>query len=423
MRGQLPPPTDAPNLDTTGIVLRILQHDLKELELIMGAEMERCSRTVHRVVSDEISRALRVKQWALDSLGMVNPYPLPSVDKMHAVAMSEHDDPLRSDQPPFSAATFAFARIGKVVAVQRARLSVLLGSYLHWRCPLLFWWAWTTAADALKPFSPLLAPFARLLAPALVPTLRGIAAAASRAQAGRDAVAGLAIDLQVSRWVGAPRPPPSARRAPPPPPMKAQSHSQRHPLHLRLPHRVQVALIHLIPQIVAKIRHATFHEPAALGTFLVVIVRLLVMVPMLTLCRLGGRYFEPSRQALLRSVLREAMLASERCNRVERRRSLPPLAPRGGWRTSVGLEALALAAAAASNGVRALEQLQLTLNTPSTQARSRVARIRSFSVRRWLVDARRPRLRVASHEAVEHAAVTASGLQSRACWWTRAKGA
>jgi hypothetical protein len=86
-------------------------------------------------------------------------------------------------------------------------------------------------------------------------------------------------------------------------------------------------------------------------------------------------------------VLFDAFLASQRCNLVERRRSLPPLRPPGGWQT-VGNELRAGAAAAVGQVGRSLT----AASASDSAARSRL----SVSLRDWLAQSRRPRLRATS---------------------------
>ena len=84
------------------------------------------------------------------------------------------------------------------------------------------------------------------------------------------------------------------------------------------------ALMHMRPQIVAKIRHTILHDPLSACTFAAVAARLLLILPLFQAAKLLGEGTRPLRRALQRLALREAMRASERCNRVELQTSLPP---------------------------------------------------------------------------------------------------
>mmetsp|Transcript_15470 Transcript_15470/g.41481 ORF Transcript_15470/g.41481 Transcript_15470/m.41481 type:complete len:128 (-) Transcript_15470:524-907(-) len=78
------------------------------------------------------------------------------------------------------------------------------------------------------------------------------------------------------------------------------------------------------PQIVAKVKHTAFHEPAALATFVAVSLRMFVSLSIFQAARLFGDRTTCLRRRMLQSVLRDVVIASERCNRVELRRPLQP---------------------------------------------------------------------------------------------------
>lgn len=75
----------------------------------------------------------------------------------------------------------------------------------------------------------------------------------------------------------------------------------------------------------AKVRHAAVHDPSSLWCFVIVGIRLLIAVPLWHISRLLN--IEALRIQVLHSVVQDALIASERCNRVERRRALEPLGP------------------------------------------------------------------------------------------------
>ena len=110
------------------------------------------------------------------------------------------------------------------------------------------------------------------------------------------------------------------------------------------------------------------HEPAALGTFAAVALKLALLVPLLRIALLLGAPAAGARRRLLRAVLREAMRFSERCNRVELRASLlhpPPALTRGTPRRLFARYDLhAAAAALAARSARALEELARARRAP-----------------------------------------------------------
>jgi hypothetical protein len=314
-------------LDTKELVLRIVRYDLKELELALRAELRRCCDAVGRVAADEARRVFRtgLESWLAsrgnDTGGVAETHRWRFVGEQLATGALER--------------TQALTRIREVLLEERVRVSELLGSYMHWRRPLLFYWAWHRLVDALRPLTPLLSPLSVLL-PALAPTLARAATMLARARGRLPSAAGLP-DALLAAPSGVSRQ--SGRLA------RWLSAGSLASLDLT------EAILHLVPQIMAKLKHATLNEPRSLVTFVTVALRLLAIVPALTLCRLCGA--EALRQLLLRMVLREALLASTLCNRVEQKRALRPLAPPGGWRT-FGEELRDVVAAAAAHGARAL---------------------------------------------------------------------
>jgi len=327
------------SLDNGELIIRMIRHDLGEMEHTIYAELARCLRTIGRVAMEESSRLLAVPRPPRnDELlplashgttlagGLARRRRVPVFLGTHAhelVTKSQHNDGAERG----ALGREAIARVGGVFLAQRARISALLGSYVHWRRPLLLWWLWHEIEDGCAKSRPMLAPLSLLLAPALVPTLASLSSWLARTPWGRGArERGLADTLALS------------------------SSSTTLP-------ELQEAILHLRPQIIAKIRHALRCEPAAWRVFVPLAIRLLVLVPLMQLTWRCGSSFARLSDILARRVLMDAFLASERCNRVERARNLPPLRPPGGWRVTLGTEILAVAAAAVGQVGSAVAQM------------------------------------------------------------------
>lgn len=305
----------APGSNVRECVLGIVEHDVKELGFSVAAECARCARAMQRE--------------SVSGLGQLSLHPVLAFSAPAAGA------------PGAS----ALKRIGRIYATQQLRLALLIDSYVHWRLPLALWWVGQSTAERLEPLEPMLAPLAPMLAPLLSSAARGLHALGARGQRAWSARSAGALASADSS---------SARGA------EALALSSFEAGNL------QEALLHMRPQIVAKIRHASFHEPAALGTFAAVALRLALLVPLLQLAQLVGSPAAALRQRLLRLVLRDALLVSERCNRVERRRNLPPPRPRQRARIRSAAEQVqAVAAAMVARSARALERLA----APTAQAR------------------------------------------------------
>lgn len=284
----------------------IVRHDVKELGGTLHDESVRFVGTLRHIAVDETRRVWRqieaFQQSAVDetawlrgetarmrgdSIETVGPVAL----KPYARAADERS--VKRDgrvQPAASASSNlnssddgfsgALARLSVALFAQQASVIALIESYVHWRWPLLSWWVLNEATVARSPVASILA---RLIAS--TDTESGIATVA-------------AVGLKGGR---------------------AAADSEA-PLALNL----HEALMHMRPQIVAKIRHTIFHDPLSARTFAVVAVRLLLLLPLFQVAKLLGEGTRPLRQTLQRLALREAMRASEQCNRVELRMSLPP---------------------------------------------------------------------------------------------------
>lgn len=293
--------------DVRDYVLGIVEHDVRELGFTIMSECSRCAGAIQRVASDEAERALGFGRITLHPLlaysGPTLGRPRSAASGADGAAITGAD--AAADLGDDGQLT-AGERISQIAAAQSVRFSNLIDSYVHYRLPLALWWMCRSA----QPFEPLLAP----LAPALARQLKG-----------GDVSAGSSEALALS----------SFERG-----------------------NLQEALLHMRPQIVAKLRHASFHEPAALATFVAVALRLVLLVPLLQLTLLLGSPAAPLRQRLTRLVMREAHHVSERCNRVERRRSLPPPPlPRKLRRCSWGERLRAVGVAAVVRSACALEKL------------------------------------------------------------------
>lgn len=285
-------------------VWRIVKHDVKELHSTLRGESVRFVGTLHQIAVDETRRIWRqvetFQQNALDETvwlrsetarlrdetdGSVSTPPRarasgePSVRSQARVPTTVSATPGGLDSAD-EGSSGTLARVSVAMLAQQASLMALIDSYVHWRWPLLSWWVLTETTVKFPPFAPLLG---WLLASADVES--GVATAA---------VAGL-----------------MAGKAPA---------DVEPPLALNL----HEALLHMRPQIVAKIRHTVFHDPLSACTFAAVAARLLLILPLFQVAKLFGEGTRPFRQTLQRLALREAMRASERCNRVELRTSLPP---------------------------------------------------------------------------------------------------
>lgn len=300
-------------------VLRILSHDVMALQIALRNEGARCARAVQRTATEEAQRILR-------GYGI--------------------------SQPIFSA-----SRVLSATLEQPRRLALLVGSYVHWRMPLARWWAESWAMCATEAMSESLSKLQAMAVPAGCPV-------GSRVDARGDAESKpgalftpwrAEMDLQVCT----PRPPaPHARPQPFPPRCCARGGTRRRRAltATRAPHGSvalplpQQALLHLRPQILAKVRHAARHEPSSLGTFVAISVRLALLVPLwrisVLVSRLLGVQAFGLRRSLIRCALRDAARASERCNRVELRQQLLPVPPpRDLYATSASEPAAAVAGA------------------------------------------------------------------------------
>jgi hypothetical protein len=250
-------------------VWRIVTHDVKELRSTLHGESVRFVGTLHQIAVDETRRLWRqvdsFQQHALDEAA-----PARSEDRLQITASSSTR--LESSDEGFSG---TLARVYVALFAQHAALVALIDSYVHWRWPLLSWWV---LSETTVAFAPVATVLGRLFAEA-----ESIATAA-------------AVGIKSGEAPADPEP----------------------PLNLH------EALLHMRPQIVAKIRHTIFHDPLSACTFAAVAARLLLIWPLFQIAKLIGEGTRTFRQKLQRLALREAMLASARCNRVELRMSLPP---------------------------------------------------------------------------------------------------
>ncbi|KAG8460132.1 hypothetical protein KFE25_014277 [Diacronema lutheri] len=372
-----------PPAELRDYVLGIVEHDLKELGFALLAECSRCASAVRRVASDEAERALRgegggdddddASSTARADLDLDDAEPagdgrwarLRFWRRQNAVHARAPASPGVAPAPAGTVeAVVAGAgsprvvrRIARICDARRVRLALLLDAYVHWRLPLALWWVVRSASDTLAPLQPALAPLAPSLAPIAASAARQLRELGWRRAGGPEARAELP-------WAAAPSStaPLAHRRAQPsagsPAPAPAREDAAGLP----------GALLHLSPQIVAKARHAVAHEPAALGTFAAVALKLALLVPLLRIALLLGAPAAGARRRLLRAVLREAMRFSERCNRVELRASLlhpPPALTRGTPRRLFARYDLhAAAAALAARSARALEELARARRAP-----------------------------------------------------------
>lgn len=363
-------------------VWQLLSHDLNQLRLTLRGEAERCTRAIQRELKIRCLAPNATAEGEGIGEGALAIASTPSLFNVKAHLTLE-----RLGADAVLAARGALEgsrRLSVTIESSRARLGTLLGSYMHWRGPLLFWWAWHASADLMQPFTPLLAS----LAPALRPSMESISADLQRLvfRSRRDrAPAQLVKSASPFSFAALSRL--SSR-------CRSTAGRQLRRIELAggvLALDLTAAIMHLKSPIIAKIKHTTFHEPAAICTFAEVSLRLLLIMFLLQLVRLFGEspgsFGHEWRQQLLRLAMRAAVRASERCYRVERTRSLLPPSP--AWQVSLLDELGTITAAAAALGARALEQLSTWRAEPAVAPIPR----RPHSLREWLDHLRRPKLR------------------------------
>jgi len=239
-------------------VFRILEDDVQAFQLALRNEGERCARAIQRTAMEEAHR-------------------LSGDYRRHLML-------LEVSQPMFSA-----TRVLSATLSQPQRLALVIESYMHWRLPLVRWWAESWAMCAAESICSRLQRMATLAPGRLASASRRGSAGASR---GR-----VASSLTSS------------------------------PVPWRAEVDLQDALLHLRPQIVAKVRHAARHEPACLATFFAISLRLALLLPLWRLTTVLGVRAFALRRKLIRCALRDAARASARCSRVELRRQLLPVPP------------------------------------------------------------------------------------------------
>jgi hypothetical protein len=250
--------------NSDALILAMVRHDVAELASTISSEFACCARAVHRVVVDSVPRPPRDDELPLASHGTTLAGGLARRRRREPVRLGTHAHECASWRAERGAlGREAIARVGGVLLAQRARLTTHIRFYVHWRRPILLWYLWREAEDGLRPLSPLLSPLSKALSPVLVPTL-----------------------AMLSNWLQPP-PPPSARGWA----GALALHSAFVPFASTTPlPELEAAILHMRPQIVAKIRHAIRSEPASIGTFLPLMLRLLVLVPLLQLAwRCGAR--------------------------------------------------------------------------------------------------------------------------------------